>query len=116
MLFKVTNERLIKAGFKLEKCEDGTFWVLEREAGEEAAKLLRICEKALIDFDMEAVEEIILLQCDCDFSDPALYIDDLLWTLTKRDFRDIVFLLLRDGKARPKAPPAADAPDRPGAE
>lgn len=100
MLFNVTRERLTKAGFKLEKCEDGTFWVLEREAGEEADRILRICDKAMLDFDGEAVRDIIVLQCDCDFSDPALCVDDYLWRLSKRDFRDIV-LLLQSGHRRP---------------
>ena len=105
MLFsKVTKEKLIKAGFKLEKCEDGTFWVIEKEAGEEADRLLRLCDMALINFDAESVKELILLQCDCDFTDPTLYIDSYLWKLTKRDFADMVSLLLRSGRSKPKAP------------
>lgn len=109
MFFKVTNERLIRAGFKLEKCEDGTFWVIEKEAGAEADRLLRACDRALINFDAEAVGELILIQCGCDFSDPALYIDGFLWKLTKRDFTDIVFLLLKSGPIKPKTPPAPGA-------
>lgn len=95
MFFKATNERLIKAGFQLESFEDGAFWVLEKAAGAEADRLLRICGKALLNFDGEAVRELILLQCGSDFSDPALYIDGFLWNLTKRDFTDILFLLLK---------------------
>ncbi len=95
MFSKVTRERLTKAGFKLEKCDDGTFWVIEKEPGEEAARLLRVCGRALANFDTEAVDELILIQCDCDFSDPTLYIDGFLWKLTKRDFADIVSLLLK---------------------
>ena len=98
MFFRVTNERLIKAGFKLEKCEDGSFWVLEKEAGGEAERILRICDRAVIDLGVDAVEEVLLLQCDCDFSHPALCVDDFLWQLSKRDFRDIVLLLLKSGK------------------
>ena len=113
MLFKVTRERLTKAGFKLEKCEDGTFWVLEKEAGEEAERILRICDRAIIDFDAEAVKDIVVLQCDYDLSDPALCIDNYLWRLSRRDFRDIVFLLLRDRKARAKTPPAAGTSQKP---
>lgn len=104
LFFRVTSERLLKAGFQLEKLEDGTFWVMEREAGEEADRLLRICGKALVNFDAEAVEELILLQCGSDLSDPQLYIDGFLWDLTKRDLADIVFLLARGGQ--PKPPPA----------
>ena len=92
MLFKATNERLIKAGFQLESFEDGAFWVLEKEAGAEADRLLRICGKALLSLDGR---DLILLQCGSDFSDPALYIDGFLWNLTKRDFTDILFLLLK---------------------
>lgn len=102
MFFKVTNERLLRAGFKPEKFEDGTFWVIEKEAGEAADRLLRICGRALINFDAEAVKEIILLQCNGDFSDPALYIDGFLWNLTKRDFVDIIFLLLKDNQTKIK--------------
>lgn len=101
MFFKATSERLLKAGFQLEKLEDGTFWVMEREAGEEADRLLRICGKALVNFDTEAVEEVILLQCGSDLSDPELYIDGFLWHLTKRDLADIVLLLLRTGQPKP---------------
>ncbi len=107
MFFKVTNERLLRAGFKLEECEDGTFWVMEREAGEEADRLLRICGRALINFDTEAVEDLILIQCGGDLSDPTLYIDGFLWNLTKRDFVDVVFLLLKDRQI--KTPSAPDA-------
>lgn len=109
MFFKITNERLLRAGFKQEKCEDGTFWVMEKESGEGADRLLRICGRALINFDMETVEELILLQCDSDFSDPALYIDGFLWNLTKRDFTDILFLLLKDRSIKAKMPPAPEA-------
>lgn len=109
MFFKVTNERLRRAGFQLERCEDGTFWCIEREAGAEAARLLRACSRALMNFDTEAVETLILIQCGCDFSDPALYIDGFLWKLTKRDFADIVFLLLKSAPAKPPMPPPADA-------
>lgn len=109
MFFKVTNARLQRAGFKLERCEDGTFWFIEREAGMEADRLLRVCGRALMDFDAEAVEELILIQCGCDFSDPALYVDGFLWKLTKRDFADIVFLLLKSAPAKSPLPPPADA-------
>lgn len=108
MFFKVTNERLLRAGFKLEKCEDGAFWVIEREAGEEADRLLRICGRALINFDTEAVKDLILVQCGSDFSDPTLYIDGFLWNLAKRDFADIIFLLLKDRQIKTKMPPAPD--------
>ena len=101
MLFKATNERLIKAGFQLESFEDGAFWVLEKEAGAEADRLLRICGKALLNFDGEAVRDLILLQCGSDLSDPELYIDGFLWHLTKRDLADIVLLLLRTGQPKP---------------
>ena len=109
MFFKVTKERLIRAGFQLEKCEDGTFWVIEKEAGEEADRLLRVCDMALINFDAETVEDLILIQCDCDFTDPVLYIDSFLWKLTKRDFADIVSLLTKTGKPTPKVPAASDS-------
>lgn len=108
LFFKVNNERLLKAGFKPEKFEDGTFWVIEKESGAEADRLLRICGRALINFDAEAVKELILLQCGSDFSDPALYIDGFLWNLTKRDFADIIFLLLKDPRVKVKIPPAPD--------
>ena len=101
LFFKVNNERLLKAGFKPEKFEDGTFWVIEKEAGAEADRLLRICSRALINFDAEAVKELILLQCGSDLSDPELYIDGFLWHLTKRDLADIVLLLLRTGQPKP---------------
>lgn len=105
MFFKVTSERLLRAGFQLEKFEDGSFWVIEKAAGAEADRLLRICGRALIDFDVQAVADLILLQCGSDFSEPALYIDGFLWNLTRRDFTDILFLLLKTGRAKPKTPP-----------
>ena len=114
MFSKVTREKLMRAGFQLEKCEDGTFWVIEKEAGEEASRLLRICGRALANFDAETVEDLILIQCDFDFSDPTLYIDGFLWKLTKRDLADIVSLLLRSGKPKPKAAPAPDPPKKDG--
>ena len=93
MYFKVTTERLVKARFKLEKCEDGRFWVLEQEPGAEADRMVRACGKALENLDTDEVRELILLQCGSDFSDPALYIDGFMWPLSKRDFANIVFLL-----------------------
>ena len=95
LFFKVTKEKLTKAGFQLEQCEDGSFWFIEQEAGKEADRIFRICEKALLNFDADPVRELILIQCDVDFSDPTLYIDGFLWKLTKRDLADIVRLLLK---------------------
>ena len=108
MFSKVTPDRLARAGFKLEKCEDGTFWVIEREPGAEADRLLRICDMTLINFDAEAVSELILVQCGCDLTDPTLYIDGYLWKLTKRDLADIVTLLLRDTRGKRKKSPAPE--------
>lgn len=109
LFFKVTNKRLLKTGFQLERCEDGAFWVIEKEAGGDADRLLRACGRALINFDAEAVKELILIQCGCDLSDPALYIDGFMWKLSKRDFADIVFLLLKSRPAKHKTPPAPDS-------
>ena len=95
MFSKVTTKKLEKAGFKLESCEDGRFWVIEAEAGAEAERIYRACGRAIIDFDAEDVHDLILIQCDSCLADPALYIDGFMWKLTKRDFADIVFLLSR---------------------
>ncbi len=103
MFSKVTTKKLEKAGFKLENCEDGRFWVIEAEAGAEAERIYRACQRSIIDFDEEDVHDLILVQCDSGLADPTLYIDGFMWKLTKRDFADIVFLLSR---RRP-----ADGPD-----
>lgn len=96
MFGKVTGEKLSRAGFQLENCEDGRFWVYEREAGEEADRLLRICRKALEDFEEEAVQDLILIQCDAVFADPTLYLDGYIWKMSKRDLSDIASLLFKD--------------------
>lgn len=92
----MTREKLSRAGFQLESCEDGHFWVYEREAGEEADRLLRICRRALEDFGEEAVRELILVQCDAVFADPTLYLDGYIWKLSRRDLSDIASLLYKD--------------------
>lgn len=96
MFSKVTKEKLSRAGFQLESCEDGHFWVYEREAGEEADRLLRICRRALEGFDEEAVQDLILVQCDAGFADPTLYLDGYIWQLSKQDLSDIALLLWKD--------------------
>lgn len=96
MFGKVTREKLSRAGFQLESCEDGHFWVYEREAGEEADRLLRVCRKALEDFDEESVRDLILVQCDAGFADPTLYLDGYIWKLSGRDLADIASLLFKD--------------------
>ena len=96
MFGKLTNTKLTRAGFQLEKCEDGYFWVYEKEAGEEADRLLRICRHALEDFDEDAVRDVILIQCGADLGDPALYLDGFQWNISKRDLRDIADLLFKD--------------------
>lgn len=96
MFGKVTREKLSRAGFQLEHCEDGHFWVYEREAGEEADRLLHICRRALEDFDEEAVRDLILVQCDAVFADPTLYLDGYIWKLSRRDLSDIAALLWKD--------------------
>lgn len=96
MFGKVSKEKLARAGFQLESCEDGHFWVYEREAGEEAERLLRICRKALEGFEEEAVKDVILVQCGEDLTDPALYLDGYMWQLAKRDLSDIASLLFKD--------------------
>lgn len=96
MFSKVSTEKLTRAGFQLESCEDGHFWVYEREAGEDADRLLHICQKALENFDEETIHDIILVQCDADFANPTLYLDDYIWELSRRDLSDIVSLLWKD--------------------
>ena len=96
MFGKVSTEKLTRAGFQLESCEDGHFWVYEREAGEDADRLLHICRKALENFDEETVQDIILVQCDADFANPTLYLDGYTWELSMRDLSDIVSLLWKD--------------------
>lgn len=96
MFGRVTGEKLSRAGFQLERCEDGHFWVYEKEAGEEADRLLRICRKALPDFDEDAVEDLILIQCDAAFADPTLYLDGYIWQMSERDLADIASLLFKD--------------------
>lgn len=96
MFGKLTNAKLTRAGFQLEKCEDGHFWVYEKEAGEEADRLLLICQRALEDFDEEAVRDVILIQCDANLTDPTLYLDGFQWNISQRDLRDIAELLFKD--------------------
>lgn len=103
MFGKVTGEKLSRAGFQLESFEDGRFWVYEREAGEEADRLLRICRRALEDFDEEAVRDLILVQCDAVFADPTLYLDGYIWKLSGRDLSDIAALLWKDRQKLVKA-------------
>ncbi len=96
MFGKVTREKLERAGFQLESCEDGHFWVYEKEPGEEAGRLLRICRLALDGFEEESVKDVILIQCGADFSEPTLYLDGYLWNLSKRDLSDIAALLFKE--------------------
>ena len=95
---RVTPELLLSAGFLLTDCSDGKFWVLEREAGVEAVRIAAVCRAFLPDMDTEAVLEELVLQCDVDFKDPALYVDGFLWRLSPRDFSGIVSRLARRGR------------------
>ena len=96
MFGKLTGAKLTRSGFQLEKCEDGHFWVYEKEVGEEADRLLHICQRTLEDFDEEAVRDVILIQCDANLTDPTLYLDGFQWKISKRDLRDIAALLFKD--------------------
>lgn len=102
MFGKVSTDKLTRAGFQLESCEDGRFWVYQREAGEDADRLLRICRKTLENFDEETVQDLILIQCDADFANPTLYLDDYIWELSSRDLSDIVSLLWKDRQKQVK--------------
>ena len=87
---RFSTARLLKAGFLLTDCEDGKFWVLDRPPGDEANRIAAICRKSLTDMDAAEVREEIVLQCDGDFRNPALYMDGYLWYLIPPVFSDIL--------------------------
>ena len=96
MFGRLSKDKLSRSGFQLESCEDGHFWVYEKETGEDAGRLLRICRRALANFEEDTVNDIILIQCKEDLSEPELYLDGYIWQLTKRDLADIARLLFKD--------------------
>ena len=101
MAKRLTMDKMLKAGFVLEDCPDGRFWVIDREPGEEANRVAAICRLYLEDMDSAEVGEELVLQCDCIFKEPALYVDGFMWNLDPRDFAHIVARL---AKRRGKLP------------
>lgn len=101
MAKRLTMDKMLKAGFVLEDCPDGRFWVIDREPGEEADRVAAICRLYLEDMDSAKVGEELVLQCDCVFREPALYVDGFMWNLAPRDFSHIVARL---AKRRGKLP------------
>ena len=109
MAKRLTMDKMLKAGFVLEDCPDGRFWVIDREPGEEADSVAAICRLYLEDMDSAEVGEELVLQCDCVFREPALYVDGFMWNLAPRDFAHIVARL---AKRRRKLPRILIWPDR----
>jgi len=92
---RITAGRLLRAGFRLTDCDDGKFWVLERQPGPEAERIAAVCRRYLEDMGGAAVAEDIALQCDEDFKDPVLYADGFLWKLDRGSFSGIVARLTK---------------------
>ena len=101
MAKRLTMDKMRKAGFVLEDCPDGRFWVIDREPGEEADRVAAICRLYLEDMDSAGVREELVLQCDCVFKEPALYVDGFMWNLAPRDFAHIVARLAKRGRKLP---------------
>lgn len=99
MAKRVTIDKLRKAGFTLESCPDGRFWVIDQGPGEEAERIAAVCRLYLEDLDSTAVRDELVLQCDCVFKDPALYVDGFMWNLAPGDFARIVARLGRHHRA-----------------
>ena len=95
MAKRLTMDKMLKAGFVLEDCPDGRFWVIDKEPGEEANRVAAICRLYLEDMDSAEVGEELVLQCDCVFKEPALYVDGFMWNLDSRDFAHIVARLAK---------------------
>jgi len=90
---RLSEEKLRKAGFVLEKYEDGVFWVLERSPGPDSQRLLATCRLCIADFNEAAFYRDFVLQCSFDGSEPMLFIDGFVWRLSPRDFAGIVHQL-----------------------
>ena len=86
----ITIDKLQRAGFSLEKCEDGKFWVYKRIPGETSARLLATCRLCISDFEEYSFSDAFIPQCDFDFKNPVLYLDGFLWRLSPRDFASLV--------------------------
>lgn len=95
---RITAARLLRAGFTLADCEDGKFWVIEKQAGGEADRIAAVCGLFVEDMDSLTVAEDAVLQCDLDYSDPVFYKDGFLWHLSRRDFSWIVKRLAKERK------------------
>lgn len=95
---RMSIEKLQRAGFSLENFEDGRFWVYEREAGVDSARLLAICRCCVTNFEEYSLRDIFILQCDVDFKNPVLYLDGSLWQLSPRDFAGVVRRVAALGK------------------
>lgn len=92
---RLTAGQLLRAGFRLTDCEDGRFWVLAEQSGQEADRIAAVCRRYLEDMDGTAVAEDIVLQCGEDLKDPVFYMDGFLWQLARRDFSGIVARLAK---------------------
>lgn len=97
---RLDETKLRKAGFVLEKYEDGMFWVLEKVPGPDSQRLLATCRLCITGFEEAAFQEDFVLQCDFDCSDPALFLDGFVWRLSPRDFASIVRCLGRMQKEK----------------
>ncbi|MDE7242949.1 MAG: hypothetical protein K2O18_03090 [Oscillospiraceae bacterium] len=95
MMRFISAERMVKSGFTLTTCSDGKFWVLEKNAGEEADRIAALCKKVLREMDSTSVKDIIVLQCDQGFRSPALYMDGIFLDMTQREFIQITDHLIR---------------------
>jgi len=49
---RLDESKLRKAGFALEKCEDGIFWVLEKSPGPDSQRLLATCRLCITGCDI----------------------------------------------------------------
>ena len=83
------NQYLIDKGFKFVKCDDGFFYVIEKNPSEEANRLAAICGITINDAVDDVVCEKVVLQCDEDFSHPVFYCDGNDWDLTPESFEDM---------------------------
>lgn len=97
---RLDESKLRKAGFALEKCEDGIFWVLEKPPGPDSQRLLATCRLCITSFEETAFRENFVLQCDFDCSDPTLFLDGFVWHLSPRDFASVVRRLGRKQKEK----------------